>query len=224
MKPRDHVLHLIRDAPEDRRTIALIRHSKRKSFNGVPDQLRNSVGITDEGIVMAREFGESINQIAPHKRLFLGHTVAKRAEMTAQSIYEGYSSDNQATIIGCQPEIESPVINLENLVNARNEYGWKNLIIKWLDEEIPRNTLRNPHEYTKDILGKLLRYTRVDAGELLIFVAHDITLFPLVFSLFGENVKAVEFLNGIVISADKNVAEIKFDDGKYSFETERRIS
>ncbi len=224
MKPGDYVLDFIRDAPEGHRTIALIRHSKRKSFNGVPDELRNSVGITAEGIVMAREFGESMNQISHINRLFLGHTVAKRAEMTAQSIYDGYFSDNQATIVGCEPEIRSPVVNLDNLVAVRNEFGWKELIVKWLNGEIAGDTLRNPSEYTDEILGELLHYPRVGSGELLIAVAHDITLFPLIYSLFGKNVKAVEFLNGIVISADTHVAEIAFCDGNNFFKMEREIS
>jgi hypothetical protein len=223
MKPGDYVLNLIRDASEERRTIALIRHSKRESFDGVPGELRNAIEITDEGIVMARELGESMSQISHINRLLLGHTKAKRAKMTAQSIYDGYFSDNQATIIGCEPEIRSPLVNFENLVAVRKELGWKNLIIKWLNEELPPDTLRNPHEYTDEIMGKLLHYPGVGSGELLVFVAHDITLFPMISSLFGKDVKAVDFLNGIVISADTNHAEVSFDDGTYSFSTERRI-
>ncbi|MDD4254433.1 MAG: hypothetical protein PHP59_03565 [Methanofollis sp.] len=224
MKPGDYVLNLIKDAPKNRRTIALIRHSKRESFNGIPDELRDSVGITEEGIVMAREFGEAMNQIPSVKRLLLGHTIAKRAEMTAQSIFDGYCSESQARILGCEPTITSPVVNLDNLVKVRNTFGWSNLIIKWLDEKIPGNTLRNPYEYTDETLRNVLHYPGLGRGELLIIVAHDITLFPLIYSLFGENVKSIEFLNGIVISADTNIAEISFVDAKNTFKTERRIS
>ena len=173
---------------------------------------------------MAKEFGESINQIVPDRRLFIGHTVTKRAEMTARSIHEGYFSQNLATIIGSKPNIISPIINSEKQISVRNKYGWTALVNKWLNDEISRDTLWNPHAYTNEILGKLLRYPGINTGELLVVVAHDMTLFPIVFSLFGKNVKAIEFLNGIVISADTNIAEIKFCNSEYSFKAERKIS
>jgi hypothetical protein len=223
MKPGSYVLDLLQKAPKDQRTILLIRHSKRDSFEGIPDHLRNTVGITPEGIVTAREFGESIKQIAPDKRLLLGHTMAKRSEMTARSICEGYSSDNQPKILGCEPEIKSPVINLEKLVEARNEFGWQELIRRWLGCEIPEDTLWDPQKYSDEILGKLLNYPAVHPGDMLVVVAHDITLFPLVFSLFGKPVKAIEFLNGIVISVDTKVAKIRFRNAEFSSETERLI-
>jgi hypothetical protein len=220
MKPGTYVLDILQSAPKNQRTILLIRHSKRDSFEGIPDHLRNTVGITPEGIVTAREFGESIKQIAPDKRLLLGHTMAKRSEMTARSICEGYSSDNQPKILGCEPEIKSPVINLEKLVEARNEFGWQELIRRWLEREIPEDTLWDPQKYSDEILGKLLNYPAVHPGDMLVVVAHDITLFPLVFSLFGKPVKAIEFLNGIVISVDTKVAKIRFRNAEFSSETE----
>ena len=224
MKPGSYVLDILQSAPKNQRTILLIRHSKRDSFEGIPDHLRDTVGITPEGIVMAREFGESIKQIAPDKRLFLGHTVAKRSEMTARSICEGYSSNNQPKILGCEPEIKSPVINLEKLVEVRNEFGWQEFIRRWLGREIPEDTLWDPQKYSDEILGKLLNYPTVRPGDMLVVVAHDITLFPLVFSLFGKPVKTIEFLNGVVISADTNVAKIRFRNAEFSFETKRLIS
>ena len=224
MKAGAYVLDLLDTAPHNEKTIALIRHSKRDSFGGIPDHLRDTVGINDEGVQMAREFGESIRQVAPDKRLLLGHTVAKRCEMTARSIQEGFSSDNQTIVLGCEPEIKSPVVNLDNLVKLRNQFGWQGLIQQWLRSELPEDTIWNPRNYTDELLGKLLTYPNVQSGDLLVVIAHDITLFPLVFSIFGKNVKAIEFLNGIVISANSDNAEIQFRNADYSFKTERRIS
>jgi hypothetical protein len=144
--------------------------------------------------------------------------------MTARSICEGYSSNNQPKILGCEPEIKSPVINLEKLVEVRNEFGWQELIRRWLGREIPEDTLWDPQKYSDEILGKLLNYPAVCPGDLLVVIAHDITLFPLVFSLFGKPVKAIEFLNGVVISADTNVANIRFRNADFSSETECLIS
>jgi len=223
MKPGSYVLDILQSAPKDQRTILLIRHSNRDSFGGIPDHLRNTVGITPEGMRMAREFGESLKKIAPDKQLFLGHTVAKRSEMTAWSICEGYSSDNQVKILGCEPEIKSPVVNLEKLIEMRNEFGWHELIKRWLGREIPEDIIRDSQKYSDEILGKLLNYPTVRPGDILVVVAHDITLFPLVFSLFGKAVKAIEFLNGIVILADANVVKIQFRNAEFLCETERLI-
>jgi len=223
MKPGSYVLDILESAPKDQRTILLIRHSIRESFAGVPDHLFNTVGITPEGSVMAREFGEAIKEIAPDTRLFLSHTVAKRSEMTARSICEGYSSDNRSRILGCEPEIRSPVVNLEKLVDIRNEFGWQELLRKWLGQEIPEDILWDPRKYSDEILGKLLNCPAVRPGDMLVVVAHDITLFPLVFSLFGKPVQAIEFLNGVVISADGNSARIQFKNADLVCETERPI-
>jgi len=45
-----------------------------------------------------------------------------------------------------------------------------------------------------------------------------------VFTIFGKHVKAIEFLNGIVLSVNSDNAEIQFKNAEYSFKTERRIS
>jgi hypothetical protein len=58
---------------------------------------------------------------------------------------------------------------------------------------------------------------------MLVVVAHDITLFPLVFSLFGKPVTAIEFLNGVVILADADVATIQFRNAELVCEAERLI-
>jgi hypothetical protein len=224
MKPGVHVLDLLETIQRDERTIALIRHSKRDSFNGIPYHLRDTLGINPEGVRLAQDFGASIRQITPDIRLFLCHTFAKRCEMTAQSIRDGFSAEEQAMILGCEPEITSPVVNQDKLVKLRNEFEWQGLIQTWLNSNVPEDTLWNPQKYSNMILGKLLLYPNIRQGDVLVAVAHDMTFFPLVFSLFGKNVRAIEYLNGIVISANSDIAEIRFRNSEYSFRTELKIS
>jgi hypothetical protein len=224
MKPGDYVLSLLNCVPVDRRTIVLMRHSARNSFDGMPEELREGVEITPEGIRMARTFGESLSEISPGENLFLGHTVARRCRMTAESIGEGYSPVGRVRILGCQPVIESPVVNPDKYVALRDELGWREGIRRWLDGEIPVDTLCNPDTYSEDILEKLLSFPVTGENNLLLVVAHDITLFPIVSSVFGKRVTAVEFLNGIVITVKGTTAEIHYSDAEFSLKAERDIA
>ena len=223
MKPGDFVLDILKEVPKNRKTIVLIRHSKRDPFNGMPDLLRQDVEITPEGIHMARAFGESLGKILPENALVLGHTVANRCKMTAESIRDGYPSDNPARMLGCEPEIKSPVLHLARYVAIREEFGWHELIRKWLDQELPEDTFQNPHRYSDYVLRNLLTCPDVKEGDLFVVVAHDITIFPIISSVFGVKVKPIEFLNGIVITAGTNSAEFQFADSESSLKTVRRI-
>lgn len=224
MKPGDFVLDILKEVPKNRKTIVLIRHSKRDPFNGMPDLLREHVEITPEGIHMAREFGDSLGKILPENALVLGHTIAHRCKMTAESILDGYSSHHPARILGCEPEIKSPVLHLARYVAVREKFGWRELIRKWLDQELPEDTFQDPHRYSDYVLQNLLTCPGIKKGNLFVVVAHDITIFPIISRVFGVKVKPIDFLNGIVISADTKKAEIQFADAETSLKAEREIS
>jgi len=223
MKPGDFVLDILKEAPENRKTIVLIRHSKRDSFEGIPDNLREGVEITPEGILMAREFGESLSKILPERSLFLGHTVARRCRMTAESILDGYPQNIPVRILGCEPAIKSPVVHLEKYIAIRDELGWREVIRKWLDLEILTTIFHNPHQYSDYVLRGLFTCPGIREGDLFVVVAHDITIFPVISSVFGVKVKPIEFLNGIVIMADTDTAELQFTDSETSLKAERKI-
>jgi len=223
MKPGTHVISLIESVPLEGRTIVLIRHAERESFRGVPPDQCHTVGLTPQGVRMARDFGASVRQIAPDARLLLGHTIAKRCEMTAWSIRDGFSSDGRARILGCEPEIPGPVADMKRLVSLIDERGWPALIERWLDFKLPEEIIGNPRKYSDELLATLLSYPGIRDGEMLVVVAHDMTLYPLVFGLFGKKARAMEFLNGVVISAGRDTAAIRFENAEDSLETERRI-
>ena len=223
MKPGTPVLNLLESVPMEGKTIVLIRHAERESFLGVPPDQCHTVGLTPQGIRMARDFGASLRQIAPDARLLLGHTIAKRCEMTARSIREGFSADGQVRILGCEPEIPGPVADMKRLVSQIDERGWPALIARWLDSQLPEEIIGNPRKYSDELLATLLSYPGIRDGEMLVVVAHDMTLFPLVFGLFGRNARAIGFLNGVVISADRDTAAIRFENAEYSLKTERKI-
>lgn len=223
MKPGTHVLNLLKSVPLNGKTIVLIRHAERDSFHGIPPDQCHTVGLTPQGIRMAQDFGASIRQIAPDTRLLLGHTIARRCEMTARSIRDGFSSDGRARILGCEPEIPGPVADMERFLSGKDKGGWPALIERWLDFKIPEEIIANPLKYSDELLATLLSYPGIRDGEMLVVVAHDMTLFPLVFGLFGKNARAMDFLNGVVISAGRETAGFRFENAEYSFKTERPI-
>ncbi|MFA4876345.1 MAG: histidine phosphatase family protein [Methanoregula sp.] len=222
MRSGDYVLDILRNVPREERTIVLVRHSERDSFDGIPEPLREGVEITPRGVSLARTFGESLGGIFIKKRLLLGHTAARRCKMTAESIKEGYFPADNVRILGCQPEIKSPVVDLNNFARLRDKLGWREGIIRWLGQEIPEDTMQNPLFYSDTILTNLLSYPQAGADELLVVVAHDITLFPILFSVFGKNVTAVEFLNGIVISSHADTLKFRYKDATCFLEAERK--
>ena len=216
MSPGDFVLDILDQVPKTGKTIVLIRHAKRDSFKGIPDSLRESVEITPDGVLMARAFGESLRQIFPGKRILLGHTIANRCRMTAESIQHGCQTGDDVHIVGCLPEVESVVLDPEHYVKLREEFTWPGLMQRWLDLEVPKETLQNPHAYCEKILGRLVSLPGVGENDLLVIIAHDVTLFPIIFSVFGTPVTSLEFLNGIVITEDSSLFEIRFSDADHT--------
>lgn len=219
MKPGKYVLDLLDDIPENGKTILLLRHSKRDSFQGVPEHIRPTVEITPEGIGMAIEFGKALNTVVPARRLFLGHTIARRCRMTAECIAEGYSSAQRTQMVEFHREIDEPVVNLSRFVALREKFGWQPLMKKWLFGEIPPTIMQDPLRYSGTLINRLLSFHHMNDRDIFVVIAHDITLFPIVYSMFGKPVTTIDFLNGVVISANSNSAEIMFADAGCSLRT-----
>jgi len=58
----------------------------------------------------------------------------------------------------------------------------------------------------------LLDCDYLDSGDVLITVAHDITLFPLIHSYFGRCLTTIGYMNGIVMRSDGDRTEIGFEE------------
>ena len=224
MSPGDYILNILHDVPFEERTILLMRHSKRDSVKGIPDHMREGVEITAEGIQLARSFGVSLGQILPEKSIRLGHTVAHRCKMTAESIGDGYSNAGQVRHIGIQPDVGNVVVNPDEYVKLRNELGWQQIIQMWLNEEIPEETLQNPHKYARNIVGQLISCSDKNHKDILIVIAHDVTILPVLYSVFGKTITAIEFLNGIVITGNSSSPEIRYNDAELSLKAELRLA
>jgi broad specificity phosphatase PhoE len=224
MKHGDYVLNLLGKVPETGKTIVLIRHSHRDSFRGVPDHLREGVEITREGILLARAFGESLKRMFPKKRILLAHTAAKRCRMTAESIGHGYASPDRVRILGCQPQVGSVVVDPDTYIRLREELGWQCLMQQWLSQQIPEETLENPRTYSDKTLAGLVSFPGIHHDDLLVVVAHDVTIFPILYRVFGKKLTSLEFLNGLVITGGSPAFEIRYADADHTLKAEWSIS
>lgn len=211
-----YVMDILNEIPHDGRTILLIRHANRDSFKGIPDNLREGVALNAEGIRAARAFGASLGDLFSGRDLLLAHTVANRCRMTAECIGEGYRPAGRVRILGCNPAVESVVVDPEQYVRLREEYTWPGLMKRWLDLEVPETTLQNPFAYSKKLLYGLASFPGMDDDDLMVVIAHDVTIFPLLLSVFGKPVISLDFLNGIVIRPDSGAMEIRFRDAGFS--------
>lgn len=220
MNHGDHILGLLKNNQGKGRTILLIRHSVRKSLQGLPDGMSENVAITPEGIVHAEEFGRKLSGIVPERTLLLGHTAPRRCRMTAESIRQGFSSPHNARDLGIFPAIESVIADPKSFSALWEEKGWHTLMRQWLNGEIPEHTLVNPHRYSHRLLEKLVSFPVQKETDLLVVVAHDVTILPILASTCSTTLTTIDFLNGIVISADGSGAEIRFADPKNTLHAE----
>jgi len=212
MNHGDYILELLKKHRETGRTILLIRHSVRDSLRCIPDGLHEDVPITPEGIVHAEEFGRKLKTIVPDKSLLIGHTAPRRCRMTAESICRGCSSPENTRDLGILPGVESVIVDPGNFSALWDELGWHTLMRQWLGGEIPEQTIHNPHRYSNGLLRKLVSFPGIEDTDLLVVVAHDVTIMPIIASACGTTLTTIDFINGIVISGDESGAEIRFAD------------
>lgn len=131
--------------------------------------------------------------------------------MTAEFIGQGFSPAG-FQIIDYQREIEDPILDMDSYISLREEMGWKDLIIRWLNQQIPQNIMQNPDTYADSHINKLLAFEGIDNRNLFVLIGHDYSLFPIVSRIFGKKMTGIDFLNGIVIATDSSTVEIMFSD------------
>ena len=216
MNHGDPVLELLEKHEETGRTILLIRHSVRESLREIAPALRNDVAITPDGIACAEAFGRRLREIAPDTTLRIGHTAPLRCCMTAECIRRGFASPHTTRDLGILPHVENVIVDPGKFSALWEERGWHTLMRQWLGGEIPDHTLENPHRYSNRLLKRLIISPGLNETGLLVVVAHDVTILPILASACGTTLTTIDFLNGILISGDPSGAEIRFADPVHS--------
>lgn len=220
MNHGDHILELLKNHRATGRTILLIRHSARDLLQITPDGLHEDVAITPEGIIHAEEFGRKLNEIVPGRTLLLGHTAPRRCRMTAESIRKGFSSPNGTRDLGILPGVESVITDPGRFRALWDEKGWHSLMQEWLGGAVPGHTICDPHHYSDRLLRALVSISGCGDDTVVVAVAHDVTILPIIASVCGTTLTTIGFLNGVLISGDFTGAEIRFADPEHSLRAE----
>ena len=222
--PGAPVLDLLRDGPATGPTALYLRHSIRDSLAGVPVHQQLAVGITPEGALRAREFGDALRRLVPGRRLVLGHTIARRSRMTAECIGAGYAPGGQFRMIDYRRDIDDLILDPDAVRALRDAIGWEALLRRWLGRGVPRDIMRDPRVYADTHLEQLVAFDGIDERDLFVVVGHDITLFALVSRLYDRMITTVDFLNGVVIDAGGTNGEARFSDGEQTLATTLKLA
>ena len=181
----------------------IIRHAERfhvPNVSSIADSLR--VGLTEKGMMDAREMGRSIEGI---DRLRLFHSPAVRCKQTAQAIAEGFTE--------CGGEVEgfketwdlcAPYL-LDSIVLKEADRLGHAFMRSWFDGKFDPEWILPTSVSADMVLGPIIAGLREDgpAGRMDIHVSHDWEIVLLRDELFGTRYEEegwVDYLDGIAIS------------------------
>jgi len=163
--------------------IMLLRHSIRPSFKGMPEEGRDDVSLTDEGLEMAINAGGLIGEIGT----VLSSPVL-RCMQTAEHIL------SKATITPSKSLCGGPFG--KEWVKLKEEVGWSEAIRKWLDGEFRGS--QSVQDIGQNIVHYLIESHKI--GQNTLAVSHDVAILAVAEYLGIRNgASAVPELGGIFI-------------------------
>ena len=199
-------------------TIAVIRHSERPSFNKIPTEKWADVTITDRGIEAAKKFGKALgNQAVPPNSLKVYYTGQRRCADTAAAIATGIGQSAGPEERGLN--FISPIADAAKYDDMLKNGRWKELLDGWLSSDNSYDCMTPVSLYTREFFRKLTSLGYSHGSNVVVIVAHDLQIFPLVSKIFGKNITNIDYLEGPVISKKKDDFEIGFGNEKRSVST-----
>jgi hypothetical protein len=203
-------MRLAATLPELDRTIILIRHSERPSFDNIPFEEWDRVGLTPKGIEAAKEFGTALATGVQASQLRLHSWGLKRCTDTAEAIVTG-AAEAGVRVSGRGPiSFRSPIANRAEYEIAQRSGQWEEFITGWLASRPTQNGMVPIREYAPVIIRELLSPELCGFGEATLIATHDLHILPLASYLFEIPIRNVGYLEGIVIKTNTERAHFGF--------------
>ena len=201
MNRNNHLLNNISDY-KSRETSMLIRHAPRHSIP--PGTIyHHDITLTSSGRMMAYEFGKELPNDIP-VRLF--YSPIARCKETAECISKGViSNGGTAVLVGERDFLDThAIVNLNKMVGMMEKIGGLEFIQKWLDGEIERTVMKDPHQVVVKILEGIVsskKDKKYNYNTLDIHVTHDLNIISVREILLGARLEETgwaNYLDGIV--------------------------
>ena len=206
----NNVIELVTKLSRMDRTVLVIRHSERPSFDNIPMEDWNNIGLTSKGVKAAKDLGKALAKEVKISSLSSYGWGLKRCIDTAEAIAAG------ADGVGCEIR-ERGVLRFDSPIADRNKYDnairsghWAEFVASWLSGEVQQNAMVPVDKYAPEIFRGLLDSRFCGAQNTSIIVTHDLHILPLVNYVFDMPVSTLDYLDGIVIKSSAGDVQIGF--------------
>lgn len=209
------VLDLFSQLPAVDKTVLLIRHSERPSFDNIPVGEWNKVLLTPQGKEAAKDFGRALAQNAGVEGLRVYSWGLRRCAETAEAIASGAKEEGCRTSPPEPIRLRSPVADREKYDTVLQRGGYERLLDEWLGKgtgrSAPAEAVMVPvDEYAPEIFRGLLEDGVCGRHGTSVVVTHDLHIIPLARRVFGPEASMPGFLEGVVVKAGPQTTHIGY--------------
>lgn len=184
---------------------AIIRHSERPDFSNIPVEQWNSVQLTKEGELAARDFGSALVRDAGIARIEAHGWGLERCLVTARKIAEGArlagSSRSRYSAI---TDFRMPISDVKLYRKYLEENNYHRMLMEWLSADPSQTPLIPYVDYSRHILYRVVNELMKGKGSMTVISTHDLYILPILNDIFGLLKTDVGFMDGILISRNRD--------------------
>jgi broad specificity phosphatase PhoE len=204
------IIEAIKQLDGQENTIVLVRHSERRSFDGMPVEKWNSVLLTERGIEAAKQFGKAVTTDAAVKDLRVHHWGLKRCVMTADAISQGAIEAGSNVSGPTAIQLKSPIVVQKEYQKEIGSVRWEKFVDEWLRASGPQFGMMSSDQYAKEILRELRNEKKSSPSGATIIATHDLHIIPLIKYVFHETQPWIDFLDGIAVKVNHNSMAVSY--------------
>jgi hypothetical protein len=176
------LLQGLKEFPDDKKIIMVIRHSHRYDSNNIREHEKDH--LTPLGHEVAREFGE---QLPTDRPIRLFHSQVQRCRETAENIYKGLNQNGvRSEIIGTLSSLYDIKISPDDFYREATKYPLDRLLYRWSAGFYPENMVVPFKIYAKNAAYEIWSKLKESPERGIdLHVSHDFILMCLRLGWFG---------------------------------------